>query len=86
MYGEGAGDVEPRAVSFGGVSTGTVDEITWWTWGGEEAVGEGVGYYSADGESASAHASRAVVVASDLRRCDGVEVYNTIAWFFPDVG
>ena len=82
-YFEGFGTVEPTSIWFGGVSTGSVRDITWSSWGGSEATGEGTGYYTASG-NADAFESRAVVVADDRRECDGVLMYNRIVWWFPD--
>jgi hypothetical protein len=76
--------IEPRYVTWGGDGTSFIRDVHWATWGGEQAVGQGVAeYVGPNGSPASGHAEAATVVASDLGRCQGHFVYRELEWYFP---
>ena len=86
-YQEGFGTPRPSRVYFGGVSSGSVDSITWDDWGGETARGNGTGFYVAPGAiQADNQESPAKIVAFDLGDCGGTLAYRKITWYFPAFG
>lgn len=83
----GIGEVRPSEIWLGGTAAGTVDDITWDSWGEAQATGTGTGYYVGPGEfGADASAEPAVIVASDLGDCDGQLAYRRLNWYFPGQG
>jgi hypothetical protein len=83
----GIGTVRPASISNGGDPTGIVEQVTWESWGGEVAMGDGVGYYVGPGEGgADARPEPATVFAFDLGDCHGQLAYRAVQWFFPEQG
>ena len=86
-YQEGYGHVEPRTIFNGGDGSGLVNHIEWLTWGGQRAVGLGIGLYAAPGQSnAEGTRESAIVVLFHLGACHGRRAYDAVTWFFPQHG
>lgn len=85
QYAEGFGTVRPKSIFYGGDPTGSVSNITWTSWGGPTAEGDGRAVneaHSPDGTLAGAPEERAHVVAWDLGTCKGKQVYRKVSWYF----
>jgi hypothetical protein len=84
---EGYGDMEPSTVNNGGDPTGTVTDLTWQSWGGSQATGQGIStYVSPEGDVANGTQEKATVVTFDLGTCQGKTAYTAIEWYFPQHG
>lgn len=84
---EGFGAVKPSRVYYGGVSSGSVEDVTWRSWGGDQAIGDGTGYYvPPDGIQADARATKAVIHAFKRGTCKGKPAYTAVNWHFPSKG
>lgn len=85
-YQVGYGEVRPPEISNGGASlSGIVTDIVWDSWGGPTATGTGTTAHITP-ESPSPGAApqeRASIVAFDLGACDGIFMYRSFVWFFP---
>ena len=85
-YQSGYGEVRPPEISNGGASlSGIVTEIVWDSWGGPTASGTGTTAHVTP-ESPSPGAApqeRASIVAFELGECDGIFMYRSFVWFFP---
>jgi hypothetical protein len=85
----GFGQVQPGEIYLGGDPTGDLQDITWASWGGPQATGQGTApdvTESADGTVAGAPAVTATVVAWDPMICDGTLTYTEFGWYFPQDG
>jgi hypothetical protein len=83
----GYGDVQPALVSNGGDPTGIVSDVSWLSWGGAEAIGQGTSdYVAADQVVADGTEASATIEAFDLGECNGKLAYNAIEWWFPQYG
>ena len=72
---------------MGGDPTGLVCRIHWLSWGGEFAVGTGVGRCINSHESvAEGHSAPAVVVLYRLGTWDGRSAYKRWNWYYPGKG
>jgi hypothetical protein len=84
---KGFGQVKPRTIFLGGDPTGLVCRIHWLSWGGEFAVGNGIGWYINSHESvAEGHAAPAVVVLYRLGTWEGRSAYKAWTWYYPGNG
>jgi hypothetical protein len=84
---EGFGDVRPSRVFNGGDESGLFTDIVWDTWGGQQAIGNGTGWYVALSEdTAGGHYEPIRLVAYDLQVCGGRLMYRHLAAFFPQLG
>jgi hypothetical protein len=85
--GKGFGQVKPRTIFLGGDPTGLVCRIQWLSWGGEFAVGTGVGWYVNSHESvAEGHAAPAIVVLYRLGTWEGHRAHKFWSWYYPGNG
>lgn len=83
----GYGEVRPTEVYNGGDPLGLIQDITWRSWGGSQAIGDGTGFYSEPGQDvAHSHKEPAVIVAFNLGTCDGQPAYKAVDWYFPGKG
>jgi hypothetical protein len=87
----GYGEVKPGAINAGGAEgpLNVVTDITWSSWGGPQATGQGQTiYYSNQNEPISNQPEVAVtVVAFDLGNCDGgPPAYEEVNWYAPQLG
>lgn len=83
----GYGEVRPETVYNGGSASGSVSNIEWQNWGGEQANGTGLALNVTSASSvAAASAEKATVVAFDLGDCEGTWMYRSLVWFFPHSG
>lgn len=83
----GFGDPRPAVIDNGGDPTGVVTGVTWATWGGEVADGEGTGSYVGPNQSVAMATQKQVLIrASDLTTCNGHPVYKRVVWWFPAEG
>jgi hypothetical protein len=81
----GYGQVRPKEIFNDGDPTSLVTDITWQSWGGARAVGNGTSlYYSETVSGGTEQAAR--VVAFDPGTCAGEPSYNRVTWFFPQHG
>lgn len=81
---QGWGTIQPVTIFNGGDPTGLVKDITWSTWGGTRAVGEGMGFQvPVNGPVAAGHFASAIVIAFDLGMCDKHWSYLRVRWYFP---
>lgn len=85
--GTGLGEVKPSEINFNGDPTSYVTGIAWTSWGGTQAVGQGMSTYVAPGQmTAQGHRETATVVAFDPGRCSGTYAYQAVEWYFPEHG
>ena len=84
----GYGTVQPARVFNGGDPTGDIWDITWTSWGGEQAVGTGTSYGIPPGAGGVAQSVKqpATIVAYNLGTCDGQLMYQAVKWYFPGNG
>lgn len=83
----GYGTVRPAEVFNGGDPTGRIWDITWSSWGGDQARGTGTAYYEPPGASvAESVKAPATIVAYNLGTCDGQLMYQAAKWYFPAKG
>ena len=81
----GFGVARPDGISYSGVCCGILNDITWSTWGGTIAEGDGTGpnvVHSVDGTNAGAPEEPAHIVAWDLGTCGGKSAYRKVRWYF----
>jgi hypothetical protein len=84
---EGFGSARPAIISFGGDPTSVVSDIHWQSWGGAQAVGDGMSTWVWPGTCTGCNRpSQARVVAFDLGRCNGMVSYLRLEWYFPEYG
>lgn len=84
---KGYGTVKPASVNNGGDPTGDIFDITWSSWGGEQATGTGTSYYEPAGASvAESYKESATIVAYNLGTCQGQLMYQAAKWYFPGKG
>jgi hypothetical protein len=84
---EGYGTARPSKISNGGDPTGIVVDVTWDSWGGPRAIGQGISTYVAPNQTVAEGTQQpATVVAFHLGRCDGKPAYRAIEWYFPQHG
>ena len=85
---EGYGHVKPRTIFNGGDPTGLVKNITWTSWGGRRAIGNGTSLWVGPHQIvAQGHFEKgARIVLFHLGRCHGRPAYNAIEWYFPRHG
>jgi hypothetical protein len=85
---EGYGTVAPANVNNGGDPTGDIWDITWSSWGGEQAIGTGTSYAIPPGAISVAQSVKqpATIVAYNLGNCDGQLMYQAAKWYFPGYG
>jgi hypothetical protein len=83
----GYGQIRPTVVDNGGDPTGLVSAITWQTWGGQQAIGQGISDYVAENQIVAAGSEEPVtIVAFDLGTCRGQAAYLRVEWFYPQHG
>ncbi len=83
----GFGQVRPAVVDNGGDPTGLITGVTWATWGGETADGQGTGTYVGPGQAVAEGTQVSVKIrAYDLTTCDGHPAYRHVIWWFPSKG
>ncbi len=86
-YQKGYGTVKPTVIDNGGDGTGVVSNITWQSWGGPTATGQGTALYVPPNKAfAEGTEEPATVVASNLGTCQGHASYNALDWYFPQHG
>ncbi len=84
---EGYGAVRPAKVFNGGDPTGMIWNISWSSWGDEQARGTGTANWEAPGASvADSTPQPATIVAYNLGTCNGQLMYQAAKWFFPTKG
>ncbi len=84
---KGYGEIRPTEINNNGDATSFVRNISWDSWGGEQAVGHGTAYYVAPNQSsAQATPQAATVVAFMLAACGGKTAYGAVEWYFPQHG
>ena len=84
---QGYGTVRPARVFNGGDPTGDIWDITWSSWGGEQATGAGTSYWVPPGAGAAGSVKEpATIVAYNLGTCDGQLMYQAAKWYFPGKG
>jgi hypothetical protein len=77
--------IRPANISFGGDGTSGVSSITWESWGGPMALGNGVGVWVWPGTCSGCNkGSHARVVAFALGSCHGHLGYTRLEWYFPE--
>ena len=84
----GYGTVQPSRVFNGGDPTGDIWDITWASWGGEQAIGTGMSYAIPPGAVSVAQSVKqpATIVAYNLGYCNGQLMYQAAKWYFPGYG
>lgn len=84
----GYGTVQPTRVFNGGDPTGDIWDITWSSWGGEQAIGRGLSYGIPPGATSVAESIKqpATIVAYNLGTCNGQLMYQAAKWYFPGNG
>ena len=83
----GYGTVRPARVFNGGDPTGDIWDITWSSWGGEQATGAGTSYWVPPGAGVAGSVKEpATIVAYNLGTCDGQLMYQAAKWYFPGKG
>jgi len=83
----GFGQVSPSEVFFGGEAESAVTEVTWTSWGANQATGTGTGFDNVGSPYASVgHFAPETIVAFDLGICDGTYMYQEMKEFFPGEG
>ncbi len=76
----GYGTVRPARVFNGGDPTGDIWDITWSSWGGEQATGAGTSYWVPPGAGVAGSVKEpATIVAYNLGTCDGQLMYQAAA-------
>jgi len=86
-YQQGYGVVQPTTINNGGDPTGIVTNVTWQSWGGSRATGQGTSTYVAPNETTSQGTqAQATIVAFNLSTCHGQSAYTAIEWYFPQYG
>jgi PAB1-binding protein PBP1 len=85
---KGYGTVQPARVFNGGDPTGDIWDITWSSWGGEQAIGTGTSYGIPPGAASVAESVKepAMIVAYNLGNCNGQLMYQAAKWYFPGNG
>jgi hypothetical protein len=84
---QGYGTVRPAKVFNGGDPTGMIWDITWGSWGGEQATGTGTANWEAPGATvADSVPAPATIVAYNLGTCNGQLMYQAAKWYFPGKG
>jgi hypothetical protein len=85
---EGHGEVKPRTIYNGGSGTGTVQDLRWASWGDEQAIARGTGYYipSHAKSAQEGYAAPVTVVTYELGRREGRLMYCAMDWYFPTKG
>jgi hypothetical protein len=84
---KGYGTVRPARVFNGGDPTGDIWEITWSSWGGEQATGTGTSYWEPPNASVAGSVKEpATIVAYNLGNCNGQLMYQAAKWYFPGKG
>jgi len=84
---KGYGEVRPATIDNNGDPTGRVTNITWNSWGGTQAIGQGTSTYVAPGSSvAQGQQETATVTAFDEGTCGGRFMYRAVEWYFPQHG
>jgi hypothetical protein len=82
---KGFGQVKPKTIYLGGDPTGLVCRIHWLTWGGQLAIGTGVGWYITSHQAVSEGTpASAVVVLSRLGTWHGRPAYKAWGWYYPE--
>jgi hypothetical protein len=83
----GYGTSRPARVFNGGDPTGDIWDITWSTWGGEQATGAGTSYWEPPGAGVAGSIKEpATIVAYNLGTCGGQPMYQAAKWYFPGKG
>ena len=84
----GYGTVQPARVFNGGDPTGDIWDITWSSWGGEQAIGRGLSYAIPQGAFSVSQSIKepATIVAYNLGTCNGQLMYQAAKWYFPGNG
>lgn len=81
---QGYGTVKPATINNGGDPTGIITNITWQSWGGSQATGQGISTYVAPNDTVSEGTQeQATVVAFKLGTCQGKTAYTAVEWYFP---
>lgn len=84
---QGYGTVRPAKVFNGGDPTGMIWDITWSSWGDEQARGTGTANWEPPGASVADSVNQpATIVAYNLGTCDGQLMYQAAKWYFPGKG
>lgn len=84
---EGYGSARPRVVYNGGSPSGRITAITWSSWGGPTADGDGRALNVSNSKGvADAPEEPAKIRAFDLDICNGQLVYRHVKWWFPQNG
>jgi hypothetical protein len=87
MGQKGYGHVRPVTIFNGGDPTGLVRYIHWTSWGGRQAIGEGIGTYVGPHQiTAEGTQQIARIVLFQLGRCRGRRAYDAIEWYYPQHG
>jgi hypothetical protein len=93
LGGVGYGEGSPTTISSGGDPTSMVEHIRWQSWGGAQAVGEGISTYLAPGGTVvDSRPEPVLVVAFQLGACPAARGpahrprYRAVEWFFPQHG
>ncbi len=80
-YATGFGTVKPAGFSLTSMASGTIQQITWDSWGDPQAVGHGLA--STGASQPMAHIK---VIADDLGTCRGQFVYRRLTEINMDSG
>jgi hypothetical protein len=84
---KGFGQIRPATVFNGGDPTGLLEHISWSSWGGRRATGNGKAVWVGPHQDvAQGRFERATVVAFDLGSCHGKRMYQAVEWYFPEHG
>jgi hypothetical protein len=84
---KGYGTVQPVRVFNGGDPTGDIWDITWSSWGADQATGTGTSYYEPPGARVAESVKEpATIVAYHLGTCQGQLMYQAAKWYFPGKG
>jgi len=71
----------------GGDPTGDFRNVTWQSWGYDQALGSGTGYWEPPDQPPTASVESPInLVAYDLGVCNGQRVYRHLAVYFPTHG
>jgi hypothetical protein len=85
---QGYGHVRPTTIDDGTGGAGLIRSIHWTSWGGKQAVGNGIGFYitGPHPEPPEGTEQPTRVVLFRLGKCRGRYAYNAIEWFYPEYG
>jgi hypothetical protein len=83
VFSTGFGQAAPATVYLGGEAESAITHITWSSWGGAQAIGQGTGYHYGSAGAADGRFERETLVAFGLGICDGTYMYQRLDEYFP---